>query len=109
MTHESKADPSLLLPLQSLLRIPFLALHLIIPPDRPIATNAPFADGGVNQDSFVLQRGEIEGLGVVVVAAVFDGHSPGGEHAARTAALFLRNSFEGALIDGDCGLADTLP
>lgn len=41
----------------------------------------------------MLERDHIPSIGNVTVAAVFDGHSPGGEFAARTAAQWLRRSF----------------
>jgi hypothetical protein len=37
-------------------------------------------DGGVNQDSHVLFEGQLQPFGTVVLAAVFDGHSPGWYH-----------------------------
>eukprot|EP00730_Choanoeca_flexa_P020227 TRINITY_DN9891_c0_g2_i1.p1 TRINITY_DN9891_c0_g2~~TRINITY_DN9891_c0_g2_i1.p1 ORF type:complete len:332 (+),score=60.10 TRINITY_DN9891_c0_g2_i1:178-1173(+) len=61
--------------------------------------------GGVNQDSHVLFEGKMEPFGTVIIAAVFDGHSPGGERAAQTAAEELVDTFmqacrgQGALVE----------
>jgi hypothetical protein len=54
------------------------------------------ADGRVNQDAHVLEHGLLPSVGRVTLAAVFDGHSPGGEFAADTARTALIASFHAA-------------
>ncbi|EDQ84777.1 uncharacterized protein MONBRDRAFT_12489 [Monosiga brevicollis MX1] len=69
----------------------------------PAAGGRPNAS--VNQDSYFLTSGRLAGVGRFSLAAVFDGHSPGGERASQCAADTL-NKIVGAAVRRE---ADRLP